>query len=120
MSRLEYFQRVAGADLLPERLRVLVQPDGPVAYNHKVQMNFKRRGTPADHWFESVQDVREKIGAWRMSIVFTVLARTIFPKNRPVPKSPSRSTVTFGTSSPARDFAAPLVPVSERCFAEPK
>ena len=53
------------------------------AYNHKVQVNFNRRGKPTDnatvesfngkfreeclnaHWFESVQDAKEKIDAWR-------------------------------------------------------
>ena len=53
------------------------------AYNHKVQMDFNRRGKPTDnatvesfngkfreeclnaHWFESVQDAKEKIDAWR-------------------------------------------------------
>lgn len=53
------------------------------AYNHKVQMDFNRRGKPTDnatvesfngkfreeclnaHWFESIQDAKEKIDAWR-------------------------------------------------------
>ncbi len=52
-----------------------------MAYNHKVQMDFSRRGKPTDnatvesfigkfreeclnaHWFESVQDANEKIDA---------------------------------------------------------
>jgi putative transposase len=53
------------------------------AYNHKVQMDFNRRGKPTDnatvesfngkfreeclnaHWFDSIQDAKEKIDAWR-------------------------------------------------------
>jgi putative transposase len=52
------------------------------AYTHQVQMNFNRRGKPTDnatvsfngkfreerlnaHWFESIDDAREKIDAWR-------------------------------------------------------
>jgi hypothetical protein len=55
------------------------------AYNHKVQMDFNRLGKPTDnatvesfngkfreeclnaHWFESVEDAKEKIDAWRTS-----------------------------------------------------
>ena len=53
------------------------------AYTNKVQIDFNRRGKPTDnaivesfngkfreeclnaHWFESVEDAREKINAWR-------------------------------------------------------
>jgi hypothetical protein len=53
------------------------------AYNHKVQMDFNRRGKPTDnamvesfngkfreeclnaHWFESIEDAKQKIDAWR-------------------------------------------------------
>jgi putative transposase len=53
------------------------------AYTHQVQMNFNRRGKPTDnatvesfngkfreeclnaHWFESIDDAKEKIDAWR-------------------------------------------------------
>jgi putative transposase len=71
------------------------------AYTHKVQMDFNRRGKPTDnatvesfngkfreeclnaHWFESIDDAKEKIDAWRctMSIGLTVLSRVLHPGN---------------------------------------